>query len=78
MGNASFADVVLIWARGEDGKVGGYFVEKGAEGFETELITGKTPLRAVWQAQIRLRDVRVPAENRLPGCESTSATWPAC
>ncbi|MGZ6695822.1 MAG: acyl-CoA dehydrogenase family protein, partial [Solirubrobacteraceae bacterium] len=42
IGNASFADVVLIWARGEDGKVGGYLVEKGAEGFETELITGKT------------------------------------
>jgi glutaryl-CoA dehydrogenase len=70
IGNASFADVVIIWARGEDGKVGGYLVEKGSAGFETELITGKTSLRAVWQAQITLTDVRVPAENRLPGCES--------
>src|SRR5947208_2280535 len=69
IGNATFADVVIIWARGEDGKVGGYLVEKGAEGFETELITGKTSLRAVWQAQITLNDVRVPGENRLPGCE---------
>jgi glutaryl-CoA dehydrogenase len=72
IGNASFADVVLIWARGEDGKVGGYLVEKGTRGFHTEVITGKTSLRAVWQAEIELDGVRVPAANRLPGCQSFS------
>jgi len=70
IGNASFADLVLIWARGEDGNVGGYVVEKGSSGFETRVMTGKTSLRAVWQAEIELTDVRVPAENRLPGCRS--------
>ena len=70
IGNASIADVTIIWARGEDGQVGGYLVEKGAPGFHTEVITGKTSLRAVWQAEITLDGVRVPAESRLPGCRS--------
>jgi glutaryl-CoA dehydrogenase len=67
IGNASFADLVIVWARDEDGHVGGYVVEQGAPGYEATVITGKTSLRAVWQADIALRDVRVPAENRLPG-----------
>jgi glutaryl-CoA dehydrogenase len=52
IGNASIADVTIIWARGEDGHVGGYLVEKGTPGFHAEVITGKTSLRAVWQAEI--------------------------
>jgi glutaryl-CoA dehydrogenase len=68
IGNASIADLVVIWARGEDGQVGGYVVEKGTPGFSAEVMTGKTALRAVWQAEIELEGVRVPAENRLPGC----------
>jgi glutaryl-CoA dehydrogenase len=70
IGNASFADVTIIWARGEDGHVGGYLVEKKTPGFHTTVITGKTSLRAVWQAEIELDDVRVDAANRLPGCRS--------
>jgi glutaryl-CoA dehydrogenase len=72
IGNASIADLVLIWARGEDGQVGGYVVEKGTPGFSTEVMTGKTALRAVWQAEIELEDVRVPAENRLVDCHRFS------
>ena len=68
IGNASFADLVLIWARGEDGNVGGYVVEKGTPGFDARVMTGKTSLRSAWQAEITLDGVRVPAENRLPGC----------
>jgi glutaryl-CoA dehydrogenase len=70
IGNASFADVVVVWARGEDGHVGGYLVEKGTPGFEATVMTGKTALRAVWQADIVLDGVRVPAESRLARCES--------
>jgi glutaryl-CoA dehydrogenase len=70
IGNASFADVTIVWARGEDGEVGGYLVEKGTPGFHAEVMTGKTSLRAVWQADIELVGVRVPAQNRLPGCRS--------
>jgi glutaryl-CoA dehydrogenase len=70
IGNGSIADHVLIWARGEDGSVGGYVVDKGTAGFEARVMTGKTALRAVWQAEITLTDVRVPAENRLANCHS--------
>jgi glutaryl-CoA dehydrogenase len=65
IGNATFADYTIIWARGDDGHVGGYVVEKGTPGFDPQFIAGKTALRCVQNAQISLTDVRVPAENRL-------------
>ncbi len=64
IGNASFADLTIVWARDEEGNVGGFLVEKGTPGFSAELITGKTAKRAVWQAEIKLEGVRVPVENR--------------
>lgn len=70
IGNGSIADYVIIWARGEDGAVGGYVVEKGTPGYQATVMTGKTALRAVWQAEITLTDVRVPVENRLAHCHS--------
>jgi glutaryl-CoA dehydrogenase len=70
IGNASIADVVIVWARRDDGHVGGFLVEKGAPGFDARVMTGKTALRAVWQADITLDGVRVPEANRLPGCET--------
>ena len=65
IGNASFADVTVIWARDDEGNVGGFLVEKGTPGFEPKVMTGKVSKRAVWQTDITLTDVRVPAENRL-------------
>ncbi len=65
IGNASFADVTVIWARDDDGNVGGFLVEKGTPGFETSIMTGKVSKRAVWQTDITLTDVHVPVENRL-------------
>jgi glutaryl-CoA dehydrogenase len=70
IGNASIADVTIVWARDEDGHVGGFLVEKGMPGFHPTVMTGKTALRAVWQAEIELAGARVPAENRLPGCRN--------
>lgn len=75
IGNASFADVTIIWARDEaDGEVKGFLVEKGTEGFSTEIITGKMGKRAVWQPDVRLKEVRVPDENRLAGANSFKDT----
>jgi len=74
IGNASFADVTVIWARDEEDNVGGYLVEKGTEGFSTELITGKMGKRAVWQPDIKLEDVRVPLENKLEGANTFKDT----
>jgi glutaryl-CoA dehydrogenase len=65
IGNASFADVVIIWARDDEGKVGGFLVEQGTPGFEPVVMTGKVAKRAVWQTDITLTDVRVPVGNRL-------------
>jgi glutaryl-CoA dehydrogenase len=74
IGNASFADVTIIWARDDDGNVGGFLVEKGSEGFSTEIMTGKMGKRAVWQADIKLEGVRVPVENRLAGANTFKDT----
>ena len=71
IGNGTIADVVVVWARdAEDQQVKGFLVEKGTPGFDARVIEGKGSLRAVWQAEIELRDVRIPAENRLPGANS--------
>jgi len=70
IGNGTIADIVLIWARDEDGNVGGYVVPKGSIGWTATRMTGKTALRAVWQAEITLDGVRVPAENKLANCHS--------
>src|SRR5579859_2057432 len=52
IGNASFADVTVIWARDDEGNVGGFLVEKGTPGFEPKVMTGKVSKRAVWQTDI--------------------------
>ena len=73
IGNATFADVVVVWARDvADRKVKGFLVERGTPGFVAERIDGKGSLRAVWQADIDLVDVRVPEANRLPGAHGFS------
>jgi glutaryl-CoA dehydrogenase len=66
IGNASIADVTIIWARDDDGDVGAYLVPKGTAGFDpTTVITGKIGKRAVWQAEIALNDVRIPLDHKL-------------
>jgi glutaryl-CoA dehydrogenase len=74
IGAGSFADVVVVWARDEEGKVGGFLVEKGTPGYDAAVIEGKGSLRAIWQARISLEDVEVPALNRLPGAKSFKDT----
>jgi glutaryl-CoA dehydrogenase len=71
IGNAGFADVVVVWAQDEaTGKLGGFLVEKGAPGFEARVIGGKIAKRPLQNYQITLRDVEVPEANRLPGARS--------
>jgi glutaryl-CoA dehydrogenase len=65
IGNASFADVTIIWAREESGKVGAFLVEKGTPGFEVKVTSGKTSQRTVLNTDVELKDVRVPVEYRL-------------
>jgi glutaryl-CoA dehydrogenase len=71
IGNGTVADVLVVWARDSvDGQVKGLLVEKGAPGLDARRIEGKVSVRAVWQADLRFADVRVPAESVLPGAQS--------
>lgn len=76
IGNASMADVVVVWARDEaDGHVKAFVMEKDDDGayprgYRTEVITGKIGKRAILQPDVWLDGVRVPEANRLPGAQS--------
>ena len=75
IGNGTIADVAIVWARSEqDGQVKGFLVETDTPGYEARVIEGKGCARAVWQADIRLDGVRVPAESRLPGAKGFKDT----
>jgi len=74
IGNGSICDVAVVWARGEDGQVHGFLVEKGTPGFVAETIRGKGSLRAIWQADIRLDSAWVPEAARLPRARSFKDT----
>ena len=66
IGNATFADVTVIWARDEaDNEVKGFLVEKDTPGFVPTKMTQKIALRAVQSADIVLTDVEVPEAARL-------------
>jgi glutaryl-CoA dehydrogenase len=71
IGNGSFADLVIIWARDvETDRVLGFVVEHGAPGFSAVDLEDKIALRAVQNALITLDGVRVPEENRLQNANS--------
>lgn len=71
IGNATFADLTVIWARDEDdGQVKGFVVEKDTPGFATTKIEDKIALRVVQNALITLDNVRVPESNRLQNANS--------
>jgi glutaryl-CoA dehydrogenase len=75
IGNATFSDLVIIWARDlDDGNVKGFIVEKGNPGFKPEKIKGKMALRIVQNALITLTDCKVAETNRLQNANSFKDT----
>jgi len=74
IGNGSFADVAVIWARTEDGKIGCFLVEGDNPGYNAEVTPRKGSQRAVWQTHIKLEDCHVPKEARLPEANGLGAT----
>jgi glutaryl-CoA dehydrogenase len=71
IGNATFADYIVVWARDvDDNHVKGFVVEKDMPGFAAEKIEGKFAFRIVENAELTLTDVRVPEANRLQGIGS--------
>jgi len=66
IGNATFGDLTIIWARDvADDQVKGFIVENKTPGFTADKIENKMALRVVQNALITLKDCRVPEENRL-------------
>ena len=71
IGNATFADYVIIWARDvDDNQVKGFVVETPAAGFSTTKMKDKIALRVVQNAVITLDGVRVPEASRLQNASS--------
>jgi glutaryl-CoA dehydrogenase len=65
IGNASIADVKVVWAKDDNGLVGGFVVEKDAPGFRARDIDGKFSLRMSRTSECWFDNCRIPAENRL-------------
>jgi len=64
--NAPFAQVAVVWAKNEEGRIHGLIVERGMEGFSTPETHNKWSLRASSTGELIFDDVRVPKENLLP------------
>jgi glutaryl-CoA dehydrogenase len=64
--NAPFADIAVVWAKNEEGRIQGLIVERGMEGFTTPETHGKWSLRASATGELVFDNVKVPKENILP------------
>jgi glutaryl-CoA dehydrogenase len=64
--NGSVAEVAVVWAKGDDGEIGGYLVERGTTGFSTLDIHGKFSMRASITSELAFADCKIPLENKLP------------
>ncbi|MFZ6050369.1 acyl-CoA dehydrogenase family protein [Halocola ammonii] len=64
--NAPFADIAVVWAKNEEGRIHGLIVERGMEGFTTPTMEGKWSLRASDTGELVFDNVKVPKENLLP------------
>ncbi|UCV14689.1 acyl-CoA dehydrogenase [Quatrionicoccus australiensis] len=65
--NAPIADVFIVWAKDDAGKIRGFILEKGMAGLSAPVIHGKVGLRAAITGEIVMDEVFVPNENLLPG-----------
>lgn len=71
--NSPLADVAVVWAKNEEGRIKGLIVERGMEGFSTPEIHGKWSLRASITGELVFDNVKVPKENLLPLADGLKA-----
>ena len=64
--NSPIADVMVVWAKDEEGVIRGFILERGMEGLSTPKIEGKFSMRASNTGEIVMDNVFVPAQNKLP------------
>ena len=67
--NSPFADVFVVWAKNDAGKIRGFILEKGMKGLSAPVIKGKMGLRASTTGEVVMDKVFVPTENELPNVE---------
>jgi glutaryl-CoA dehydrogenase len=73
--NSPISDVCLVWAKDDEGTLGGFLLERGMKGLTTPKIEGKFSLRASITGMIMMDEVFVPDENRLPGVRSLAGPF---
>ncbi len=73
--NSPIAEVFIVWAKLDDGSIGGFILEKGMDGLSGPKIEGKMSLRAAPTGGIAMNDVFVPEENRLPEASGIKAPF---
>ena len=79
IGNATFADIVVVWARNSETKeINAFIVRKGTPGFRTTKIENKISLRSVQNANIFLDDCFVGDKDRLEGVNSFKVGCSSC
>jgi glutaryl-CoA dehydrogenase len=71
--NAPIADVAIVWAKNDAGKIKGLIVERGMEGFSTNEIHNKWSLRASTTGELVFQDVKVPKSHLLPDASGLKA-----
>jgi len=71
--NAPFADVAVVWAKNEEGRIKGVLVERGMEGFTTPETHGKWSLRASATGELVFDNVKIPKNNILPNKDGLGA-----
>lgn len=64
--NSPFADIAIVWAKNEEGRIHGLIVERGMEGFTTPETHNKWSLRASSTGELIFNDVKVPKNNLMP------------
>ncbi len=64
--NSPIADVMIVWAKDEEGVIRGFILERGMKGLSTPKIEGKFSMRASTTGEIVMDEVFVPEENKLP------------
>ena len=75
--HAPIADLMVVWAKNDEGKVCGFILERGMKGLSTSKIEGKFSVRASPTGEIHMDDVFVPEAQRLPGAIGLAAPF-AC
>ncbi len=73
--NSPIADVLIVWAKDDEGTIRGFILDRGMEGLSTPVIEGKFSLRASVTGEIVMDNVFVPEQNMLPGVSGLSGPF---